>query len=158
MATKATNPIPKGYHSITPYLICKGAASAIDWYKKALGAEELFRMPGPDGTLGHAEIKLGDSVVMLADEFPQMGAKSPATIGGTPVSLMLYVKDSDAVFKNAVAAGAKVKGELKDQFYGDRSGMIEDPYGHIWTISTHVEDVSPDEMARRSAEAMKSTK
>lgn len=154
MATKAKSAIPAGYHSITPYLIVKGGVGAIDWYKKALGAEEVFRMPGPDGTIGHAELRFGDSVVMLADEMPAMGAKSPQTFGGTPVGMMLYVNDCDSIFQRAVSSGAKVERELTDQFYGDRSGTIVDPYGHKWTISTHVEDVPPDEMQKRAAAAM----
>jgi PhnB protein len=152
VATKAKNAIPEGYHSITPYLICKGAATAIDWYVSALGAVELFRMPGPDGAIGHAEVRIGNSNVMLADEFPDMGAKSPQSFGGSPVGLMLYVDDCDAVFARAVAAGAKVERDVQDQFYGDRSGSLVDPFGHKWTIGTHVEDLTPEEMKRRSDE------
>lgn len=154
MATKATSAIPQGYHSITPYLICRGAAKAIDWYASALGAEELFRMPGPDGVIGHAEIKIGDSVVMLADEFPDMGARSPQSMGGSPVGLMLYVKDCDALVARAAAQGATVERAVQDQFYGDRSGSIVDPFGHKWTIATHVEDLTPEEMSQRSDEWM----
>ena len=149
MPTKAKSAIPAGYHSITPYLIVKGGAAAIDWYKTALGAEETVRMPGPNGTIGHAELRFGDSVVMLADEVPDMGASSPQSVGGTPVGLMYYVNDCDAVFKRAVAAGAKVEREPKDQFYGDRSGTLVDPFGHKWTIATHKEDVSAEEAQRR---------
>ena len=154
MATKAKSAIPEGYQSITPYLICKGAAKAIDWYGKVLGAKELFRMPGPDGVIGHAEVRIGDSIVMLADEFPSMGAKSPQSLGGSPVGLMLYVPDCDAVVTRAVAAGATLERPLQDQFYGDRSGTIVDPFGHKWTIGTHLEDITPEEMEKRSAEQM----
>ena len=154
MATKAKKAIPEGYHSVTPYLICKGAAQAMDWYKKAFGAEERVRMAGPGGVLMHGEIQIGDSMVMMADEFPEMGAKSPASYGGTPVGICLYVNDCDAVFDRAVAAGGKVLYPLADQFYGDRSGTLLDPYGHKWTIATHKEDVSPEEMTKRQQEWM----
>jgi PhnB protein len=142
-------PIPEGYHSVTPYLIIKGATEAIDFYKKAFGATELFRMPAPEGKIGHAEIKIGDSPIMLADEFPEMGYKSPQSLGGSPVSLMIYVADVDTVFKQAIAAGGKEQRPVKDQFYGDRSGTLEDPFGHVWHVATHKEDVSPEEMERR---------
>ncbi|ABS25858.1 VOC family protein [Anaeromyxobacter sp. Fw109-5] len=144
-------PIPEGYHSITPYLIVKGAAKAIDFYVAAFGATELFRMARPDGRVGHAEIRIGDSVVMLADEHPEMGARSPQTIGGTPLSLLLYVPDVDAVVARAVAAGAQLTRPVADQFYGDRSGILTDPFGHSWFVSTHVEDVPPDELERRAS-------
>jgi PhnB protein len=147
MAT--VKPVPDGYHTVTPYLIVNGASAAIDFYKKAFGAEELFRMPMPGGRVGHAEMKIGDSRIMLADEFPEMDARGPKSLGGTPVSILLYVNDCDAVFNRAVAAGAKVKRPIKDQFYGDRSGVIEDPFGHAWSIATHKEDVSSEEMQRR---------
>ena len=147
----AVQPIPEGYHSVTPYLIVNGAAKALDFYAQALGAEERMRMPGPGGKVMHAEIQIGDSVVMLADEFPEMGARSPQSIGGTPVGICLYVEDVDAVFKRAIAAGAKEERPLVNQFYGDRSGTIIDPFGHKWTIATHVEDVTPEEMGRRAA-------
>jgi len=147
-------PIPDGYHSVTPYLIVSGAAKALDYYKRAFGAEERLRLPMPDGKIAHAEIEIGDSVVMLADEFPQMGAKSPQSIGGTPVGICLYVKDVDAVFKQAIAAGGKEEKPLQNQFYGDRSGTLVDPFGHKWTVATHIEDVSPEELGRRMA-AMK---
>jgi PhnB protein len=147
-----TKPIPEGYHAVTPYLICKGAARAIEFYEKALGAKELFRMAGPGGTIGHAELLIGDSHVMLADESPDGQWRSPQSVGGTPVTMMLYVKDVDATFREALSAGAHVVREVQDQFYGDRSGTIADPFGHVWTIGTHVEDVSPDEMARRMAQ------
>jgi PhnB protein len=143
--------IPDGYHTATPYLIVKGAARAIDFYKQAFGATELMRFPGPGGTIGHAEIKIGDSPIMLADEVPQMGYRSPHSIGGSPVSLMLYVQDVDKVVDRAIKAGAKLERPVADQFYGDRNGTIQDPFGHIWTISTHKEDVSPEEMQRRAA-------
>ena len=144
--------IPSGYAGVTPYLIIRGAARALEFYKKAFGAAELMRFPGPGGTIGHAEIKVGEGVVMLADESLEMGHKSPQTLGGTAVTLLFYVADVDAQFAKALAAGGTVKQGLKDQFYGDRSGTITDPFGHIWTIATHKEDVSPDEMQRRMAE------
>ncbi|HEY6168866.1 MAG TPA: VOC family protein [Verrucomicrobiae bacterium] len=143
-------PIPEGYHSVTPYLIIKGAAKAIEFYKSAFGATELLRMGGPGGSVGHAELKFGDSHVMLADEFPNMGFRSPHALGGTPVSILLYMADVDAVFKRAVAAGAIVQKPLENQFYGDRSATLTDPFGHVWTIATHVEDVPPDEMKKRA--------
>jgi PhnB protein len=143
-------PIPEGYHAITPYLICDGAAAAIAFYEKVFGAKSLYPpIPAPGGKIGHAEVRIGDSVVMLADEHPEMGYRGPRAHGGTPVSLMVYVADVDRTFRAAVDAGAKVQRELKDQFYGDRSGTVEDPFGHVWTIATHVEDVSPEEMDRR---------
>lgn len=153
MAQKV-KPIPDGYHSITPYLYVKGGAKALEFYAKALGAQELFRMPGPDGCIGHAEMKIGDSIFMLADEMPAWNVKSPTTLGGNGSSLMIYVTDVDAAFKRAITAGAKEVRPLKNQFYGDRSGTIVDPFGHQWTIATHVEDVPPDELERRAAQAM----
>jgi len=149
----AIKPIPDGYHSVTPYLICKGAAKAIEFYKQAFGATELFRMEGPGDSVGHAEIKIGDSPIMLADEFPEMQARSPESYGGSPVSIMLYVEDVDKVVERAVADGAKVVRPVQDQFYGDRNGTLTDPFGHTWTIATHKEDVSSAEMKRR-ADAM----
>ena len=146
---------PEGYSSVTPYLFCKGAGAAIEYYKKAFGATEITRHEMPDGQLGHAEVKIGDSVVMLADEFPDMKALSPLTIGGTAVLIMVYVDDADAVFKRALAAGGKQLQPLEDKFYGDRAGTMLDPFGHMWTIATDVEDVSPEEMGRRAAEAAK---
>jgi PhnB protein len=143
--------IPTGYAGVTPYLIIRGAARALDFYKKAFGATELLRFGGPDGKIGHAEIKIGEGVVMLADESPERGHKSPQTLGGNAVSLLFYVPDVDAFFAKAVAAGATVRQPLADQFYGDRSGTIVDPFGHVWTIATHTEDVSEDEMQRRMA-------
>ena len=150
----AVQPIPAGYHTATIYLIVKGATSALEFYKNAFGAVELMRMPGPNGTIGHAEIKIGDSPIMLADEFPEMGHKSPTTLGGTAAGIMLYVPDCDAMFAKAVSLGATVMKPLADQFYGDRSGTITDPFGHKWTIATHVEDVSLEEIERRMS-AMK---
>ncbi len=146
-------PIPEGYHSVTPYLIMKGAADAIEFYKKAFGATELFRMPQPDGKVAHAEIKIGDSPIMLSDEYPEMGFTGPTTLGGTPVSIMIYVEDVDTIFKQALAAGGKELKPLQDQFYGDRSGSLTDPFGHIWHVATHVEDVSPEEMDKRAKAA-----
>lgn len=151
----SVKPIPDGYHTVTPYLILNDAAGALAFYKKAFGATELVRMPGPGGKIMHAEIKIGDSPIMLADEFPEMGARSPQAYGGTPVSLALYVEDVDARVDQAVAAGATVRRPVADQFYGDRSGTVEDPFGHVWTLSTHKEDVSPEEMQRRIAAFMK---
>jgi PhnB protein len=142
-------PIPDGYHSVTPYLIIRNASEALDFYKKAFGATELFRMQTPDGKIGHAEIKIGDSPIMLADESLEMGHKSPAALGGSPVSILLYVDNVDSLFKQAIAAGGKEDRAVKDQFYGDRSGSLTDPYGHIWHIATHTEDVSPEEMEKR---------
>jgi PhnB protein len=148
----AVKPIPDGYHSVTPYLIMRDAARAIEFYKRALGAVELFRFDAPGDKIGHAEIKIGNSVIMLADEYPDMGYRGPQSIGGSAVSLMVYVDDADSQFKRAVEAGAKVRQELKDQFYGDRSGTIEDPFGHVWTIATHKEDLSSEEVMRRAEE------
>jgi PhnB protein len=146
-------PIPDGYHTATPYLIVQGGANAIEFYKKAFGATELFRMADPGGRVMHAEIKIGNSPIMLADEFPEMGYRGPKALGGTPVSILLYVEDVDARASQAVAAGAKVQRPVKDQFYGDRSGTFEDPFGHVWTIATHKEDVPPEEMSKRAAAA-----
>jgi PhnB protein len=146
-------PIPEGYHSVTPYLIVRGGADAIEFYKKAFGAVELFRMPSPDGKIGHAEIKIGDSPIMLADEYPDMGYNGPQSIGGSPVSLMIYVDDVDTVFNRAVEAGATVKEALQDKFYGDRIGTVIDPFGHRWHLATHKEDVSMEEMERRAKAA-----
>ena len=153
---KKVNPIPADYAGITPYLSVKGAAAAIEFYKKAFGAIELMRLPGPDETLGHAEIKIGDALVMLADEYPDYGNLSPKTLGGSSVRLHMYVEDVDAFFEKAVAAGAKVLIPVADQFYGDRSGRLEDPFGHVWLVSTHVEDVTPEECDRRMKESSKS--
>ena len=153
MATKA---IPEGYRTATPYLIVKGAADAIEFYKRAFGATEMLRMADPQGRVGHAEIRIGDSVIMLADEHPAMGYRSPRALGGSSVSILLYLEDVDAVFDRALSAGGKALRPVTDQFYGDRSGTLEDPFGHVWTIATHVEDVSPEELKRRAAAAMRS--
>ena len=144
----AVKPVPEGYHSVTPYLIINGASRAIDFYKNSFGATEIMRFPGPDGKIAHAEIKIGDSVIMLADE-AMAQYKSPETYGGTPVSMMIYVPDVDKTFKQATSNGAKESRAVQDQFYGDRSGTLIDPFGHVWTVATHVEDVSADEMKRR---------
>ena len=142
---------PAGYHSVTPYLTIKGVASALEFYKKAFSAVEVMRMEMGPGVIGHAEIKIGDSHVMMSDEFPDMGALSPQTLGGSPGFLMIYTPDCDALIAQAVAAGAKVTRAAEDQFYGDRSGQIEDPFGHRWGIATHIEDVSDEEIKRRLA-------
>jgi PhnB protein len=149
------SPVPAGYHTVTPYLIISGAARAIEYYKRAFGATEIMRHGGPDGRIGHAEVKIGDSRIMLADEFPEMGVKSASSIGGTPVGLCIYVPNVDAVFAQAVEAGGKVERPLQDQIYGDRSGTLVDPFGHKWTIATHIEDVPPQELEKRMAAAMK---
>lgn len=143
-------PVPDGYHTATPYLIIGGAAEAIEFYERVFGATERFRMPGPDDRIAHAEIQIGDSVIMLADEVLDMGYRSPRSLGGTAVSLLVYVDDVDAVFRRAVDAGALPLRPVADQFYGDRSGTLEDPFGHVWTIATHIEDVSVEEMRRRA--------
>lgn len=145
-------PIPEGYHSVTPYLIIKGAADAIEFYKKAFGAIELFRMEN-DGKVGHAEIKIGDSPIMLSDEHPEMGYVSPKTLGGSPVGIMIYVEDVDTTFNGAIKSGGVETKPLQDQFYGDRSGTLTDPFGHVWTVATHKEDVAPEEMEKRIAAA-----
>jgi len=149
----SVKPIPQGYHSVTPYLIVAGAAKALDFYRDAFGAQELMRMPMGE-RIGHAEMRIGDSVIMLADEFPEQGHLGPSTRGGSPVGLMLYVEDVDTVFARAIAQGAKEERAVQNQFYGDRSGNLVDPFGHRWTLSTHVEDVSEDEMKRRLAGMM----
>ena len=153
----AAKPIPDGYRTATPYLIIKGAAEAIEFYKRAFGATELLRMADPQGRVGHAEIRIGDSVIMLADEHPAMGYRGPRSLGGSSVSILLYLAEVDAVFERAVRAGAKAQRPVADQFYGDRSGTLEDPFGHVWTVATHVEDVLPEEMQRRAEAAMKSS-
>lgn len=149
-------PIPDGYPRVTPYLITDGASAAIDFYRSVLGARERMRMPAPDGRVGHAELEIGDSLIMLADEFPEMEARGPKAVGGTPVSLHVYVEDADGVFDRAIQAGARALQPVEDKFYGDRSGQFEDPFGHHWSVATHVEDVPPDEMAARAAAAMAS--
>jgi PhnB protein len=150
MANKV-KPIPEGYHNVTPYLVIKGAAAAIDFYKQVFGAVEIMRMPMPDGRVGHAELKFGDSFVMMADEHPEIGAVGPKTLGNTSVGLLLYVEDADKTVEHAVSLGATIKKLVVDQFYGDRMGTIEDPFGHKWSIGTHIEDVSPEEMKQRMA-------
>jgi PhnB protein len=150
----ATKPIPEGYHSVSPYLAVDDAAAAIEFYKRAFGAKERLRMDAPGGKIGHAELEIGDSVVMLSDPFPQSSTKSPKELGGTSCSVMLYVEDVDEVFKQAVDAGATVTMEVENQFWGDRFGSVTDPFGHAWSISTHVEDVPPEEMAERAKAAM----
>lgn len=144
-------PIPEGYHTATPYLTVHEGARALEFYEQAFGARVVVRMDGPDGKIGHAEIQIGDSRIMLADEFPEMGGKSARTLGGSPVAVLLYVEDADAVFRQAVEAGAKEDRPMKDQFYGDRMGSVVDPFGHRWFVATHQEDVSPEEMKRRMA-------
>jgi len=142
-------PIPEGHHTVAPYPAIKNAVSALEFYKKAFGAKETYRLILPDGRLGHAEIRLGDSLVMLADEFPEFGGKAPESLGGSPVSIHLYVEDVDVFVKRAVAEGARLLKPVADQFYGDRSGQLEDPYGHLWWVATHKEDVAPEEMQKR---------
>jgi PhnB protein len=151
----AVKPIPEGYHSLTPYLVVKGAAAALDFYAKAFGATELVRMADPSGKVGHAEMKIGDSPFMLADEHPEVDAVAPPTGGGRYATFLVYVPDVDAVFKQAVAAGATEVRPVELQFYGDRTGRLRDPFGHEWTLATHVEDVPPDEMKRRMRERAK---
>jgi PhnB protein len=148
--TTAAKPIPDGYHSVTPYLIIKGAAAALDFYQKAFGATELFRM-AREGKIGHAEIKIGDSPIMLADEHPEMGFFGPQTLGGSAVSIMIYVEDVDAIFNQAIGAGATQQKPVEDKFYGDRIGTLVDPFGHVWHVATHKEDVTPEEMEKRIA-------
>jgi PhnB protein len=147
-------PIPDGYPRVTPYLIVDGGSAAIDFYTSVLGATERMRIAAPDDRVGHAELEIGESVIMLADESPEMDARGPRTVGGTPVSLHVYVEDVDAVCDRAVKAGAKPLRPVEDRFYGDRSGGFEDPFGHRWDVATHVEDVPPDEMEKRAATAM----
>ena len=153
----AVKPIPEGYHSVTPYLAVDDAAGAIEYYKKAFGAKERVRMDAPDGKIGHAELEIGDSLVMLSDPFPDASTRPPSELDGTSASVFLYVKDVDAVVGKAVNAGATVTMEVADQFWGDRFGSIKDPFGHVWSIATHVEDVAPEEMAERAKQAMAAT-
>jgi len=148
----AVRPIPDDYPRVMAYLAIAGASAAIDFYTEILDAKERMRMPGPGDTIGHAELQIGDSVVMLSDESPEMNHRSPKAIGGSPVSLMVYVEDVDATFAKALAAGATETQPLEDKFYGDRSGSFEDPWGHQWHVASHIEDVSPEEMERRVAE------
>jgi PhnB protein len=150
----SVKPIPDGYHSVTPYLCVKGASEAIEFYKKAFGATELGRLSQPDGRVGHAELQIGSSRVMLSDEHPEMGFTGPGTLGGSPVMMHLYVEDADAVFKRAVEAGATEVRSMRDEFYGDRAGGVKDPFGHTWHIATHKEDLTQEEVGRRAAKAM----
>jgi PhnB protein len=150
----ATKPIPEGYNTLTPYLAVDDAVQAMEYYKKAFGAKERMRMPAPDGKIAHAELEIGDSVVMLSDPFPQASTRPPKELGGTSASVFMYVEDVDATVKQAVDAGATVTMEVADQFWGDRFGSIQDPFGHSWSIATHVEDVPPEQMAERAKEAM----
>jgi PhnB protein len=151
MEGKKVQPIPEEYRGATPYLSVKDAARAIEFYKKAFGAREVMRMPQPDGKIGHAEVRIGDAPIMLADEFPEMNFRSPQSLGGTPVNIVVYVNDVDALVSQAVGAGAKLSKPVADQFYGDRVGVLEDPFGHSWSFATHIEDVTPEEMNRRDA-------
>jgi PhnB protein len=150
----AVKPIPDGYHTVTPYLAVDDAAEAIDYYTKAFGAKERGRMEAPGGKIGHAELEIGDSLVMLSDPFPQASTRTPKELGGTSARVFLYVEDVDAVVKQAVDAGATITMEVEDQFWGDRFGTVLDPFGHLWSIATHVEDVPPEEMAERAKAAM----
>lgn len=156
MPKSAINPIPQGFHAVTAHLVCRDAASAIDFYKRAFGAEEMVRLAGPDGEIMHASFKIGDSIIMLAEEAPQWNSMSPVSLKGSPVTLHLYVKDSDAAFERAVKSGAKAKMPPADMFWGDRYGKVVDPFGHEWAIATHVRDMSHDEIQKAGAEAMKS--
>jgi PhnB protein len=151
MSQGRTKAVPDGYHSVTPYLIVDGGAKAIDFYKRVFHATERMRMPSPGGKVGHAELNIGDATIMLADEHPEMGARAPGAFGGAAVSIMLYVDDVDATVKTAVAEGAKILQPVQDKFYGDRTGTIEDPFGHLWHVGTHKEDVPEDELRRRAA-------
>jgi PhnB protein len=155
---EAVKPIPEGMHSVTPHLVCAGAADAIEFYKQAFGAIERGRMPGPDGKVMHAQIKIGDSHIMLADEFPDFGSLGPKSLGGTPVTIHLYVPDADAVFQRALDAGATVKMPIGDMFWGDRYGILTDPFGHSWSIATHMKDMTPEQMAQAGKEAMAQAK
>lgn len=154
MNTSPAQPIPAGMHTVTPHIICAGAADAIEFYKQAFGAVELMRMPGQDGKLMHAMIRIGDSNVMMADEFPEWGSNGPKALKGSPVTLHLSVADVDEAFARAIAAGAKVKMPLEDMFWGDRYGVLEDPFGHSWSLATHLRDMSPEEMQSAMQEAM----
>jgi PhnB protein len=147
-----TKPIPDGYPRVTPYLSVDDATKALDFYKSVFGATERLRMDGPEGKIAHAELAIGDGVIMLADEFPDMGNKSPRTVGGSPVTVFVYVEDVDATFRKALDAGAREVEPVEDKFYGDRAGQFEDPFGHLWSVGSHIEDVSPEEMERRMAQ------
>ena len=150
----SVQPIPSGYHSVTPYVVVQNAKAAIEFYKNAFNATEVLRLESPDGKIAHAEVKIGDSHVMLADEHPEFDAISPKTLGGSPISLLIYCEDVDAMFAQAIAAGATEKRSVQDQFYGDRSGVLEDPFGHSWSIATHTEDLSQEEVEARFATMM----
>lgn len=150
----AVRPIPEGYHSITPYIVVDDASKAIEFYKDAFGADEIMQMPGPEGKIAHAEIQIGDSRIMLSDPFPQSDVRPPSERGGPTASIFMYVDDCDAIFQQAKTAGASVVSELEDMFWGDRFGTLTDPYGHVWSIATHKEDLSDEEMAERSKAAM----
>lgn len=150
MTTQSVQKIPEGMHTVTPHLVCAGAAEAIEFYKKAFNAVEMHRLPGPGGKLMHAAIRIGDSTIMLTDEFPEWGNKGPRTLGGTPITIHLYVDDVDAVFAQAVSAGAKPAMPVADMFWGDRYGMLVDPFGHSWSVATHVKDMTPEEMMKAS--------
>jgi PhnB protein len=150
----AVKPVPEGYHTLTTYLTVDRGTEAIEFYKKAFGAEERFRMDGPNGTIGHAELAIGDSILMLADDSPQSSTKSPKELGGSSAGVFMYVEDVDAVVKRAVDAGASLTMEVADMFWGDRFGTVTDPFGHVWSIATHVEDVPPEEMGERAKQAM----
>jgi PhnB protein len=152
--TMAVKPIPEGYHTVTPYLAVDDGARAIEYYENAFGAKERVRMDGPGGTIAHAELEVGDSLVMLSDALPEFSTRPPKELGGTSVSVFLYVEDADAVAKQAVDAGATVRTEVADQFWGDRMGIVQDPFGHLWILATHVEDLTPDEIAERGKAAM----
>ena len=151
---KQVQPIPSGYHSVTPYLVVNNAARAIEFYQRAFDAKEIMRMDGPPGKISHAELKIGDSIIMISDEMPGTGARAPQSLGGTTVAIFLYFEDVDKVFKQATSAGAKVDMPLADQFWGDRFGKLTDPFGHSWSLATHKEDVAPEEMKKRMKEAM----
>ncbi len=153
MASQAKE-IPEGFHTVTPYLVVRDAAGAIDFYKQALGAEELYRIEGPPGKIGHAEIRIGDSIIMLSDEMESGDCRSPQALGGTAVNIFLYVKDVDQVFDQAVSAGAKVSMPVADMFWGDRFGQVTDPFGHSWSLATHKEDVPFEELRKRHETAM----
>lgn len=153
----AVKPVPDQYHSVTPYLIVKEAARALDYYQRAFGAQETMRLASPDGKVMHAEMRIGDSMIMLADEFPEMGAKSPESFGGTSVGLCLYVPDVDQIFQQALSVGGREERPVQDQFYGDRSGTLVDPFGHKWTIATHKEDLTPEEISQRAQAWMQQT-
>ncbi|HWC99425.1 MAG TPA: VOC family protein [Candidatus Sulfopaludibacter sp.] len=151
---KKVKPVPTNFHTVTPYLTMNDTARALEFYKRAFGAQEVMRMDGPGGTIGHAEIKIGDSIIMLGDEMPGSGTRAPQAAGSTTVAIMLYVDDADEVYNQAVSAGAQVEQPLQDMFWGDRYGRLKDPFGHSWAVATHIEDVAPAEMTKRMQEAM----